>query len=901
MRTVQIYVGREVTDLDCIRVTFTLDGITQTIDVPRTGYLNDRPEYNYNSDFTEGDYITTEDGEYITTENNVYLITESSVYTPSISISWDGTTWQFFMAFTNSDSIYYCSTSDVYYPFLKNWEICGERSLEYLITEECRDLKYERLELFNDEKINVTLSVQNISDISRTFSDFSQSFTVPGSSANNTIFEHFYQNDVDGTIDHNLRRPAYIEIDFVPFRQGVISLERANLKNGLIDNYSISFFGQLTSLKDIFRDIKINQLDYSSLAFEYTGTNVANRITDSVTDYDVRFPLIANNRLWSYADGTVNDITTIIGGLNYGELFPAVKIARIFDAIQTYFGVTFLGNFFTDKRFTECFLEAKNATNMSLITQIIDVDMSSVSTTTVPENNYNPQDFIDIPNNTITIDVDAVNSALIFQINIDVIINSKTSAEIAYLDVYKNGIYDTTISITTVGTYQILKYGGILSTNIIPMPNANETFTFKLKADVSMDIDMDITYASYFFNPQNIFGSYENISTINTNLNVLTANLDVSNYLPDFSVSDFFTGIIRQFNFTCVGVSQNTFEILPLEDWYNQGATIDVTPYIDSESTDVSKIPLFRNIAFKYQQSEAFTNREYFKISNSEYGNTNNAFNYDGGDFTIDSPFENLLFAEAQGTSPANKAILGYFLNSNYQSYIPKPTLLYMYGNTGALPVNIKFYNGAANINLTNYTLFGQDVVKDGENYSLNFGADNSIILQQTIQNGLFATYYFSYLSNLYNLKQRLTTVKAMLPISILTNLGLNDRLIIRDKRYIINDIRTEITSGEAQLTLYNDFRDIQLSNYKIVDNEVNVFLFAVPFREGNSSALVTKTGSAGMTITRALNTWAYDNFDTKYASISITANTTGLPKNWVLTTTYINGTTTTYNIIQEA
>jgi hypothetical protein len=140
-----------------------------------------------------------------------------------------------------------------------------------------------------------------------------------------------------------------------------------------------------------------------------------------------------------------------------------------------------------------------------------------------------------------------------------------------------------------------------------------------------------------------------------------------------------------------------------------------------------------------------------------------------------------------------------------------------------------------------------------------------------------------------------------MLPISILTNLGLNDRLIIRDKRYIINDIRTEITSGEAQLTLYNDFRDIQLSNYKIVDNGVNVFLFAVPFREGNSSALVTKTGSAGMTITRALNTWAYDNFDTKYASISITANTTGLPKNWVLTTTYINGTTTTYNIIQEA
>ena len=339
MRTVQIYVGRDVTDLDCIRVTFTLDGETQTVDVPRIDYLNDRPEYQYNADFTEGDYIVTEDGEYITTENNVYLITENSIYTPSIHIYWDGTEWNIEII-VNGITYAYCSTSDVYYPFLSDWTLCDEGSeLEYLITQECRDLKYERLELFNDEKINVTLSVQNISDISKTFSDFSQSFTVPGSNQNNKIFEHFYQNDVDSTIDHNLRRPAYIEIDFVPFRQGVISLERANLKNGLVDNYSISFFGQLTSLRDIFGETKINQLDLSSLGFTYNATNVQNRITDTATDYDVRFPLISNNRLWTYADGGTYDITTDGGSVEYTELFPAVKIARIFDAIQTYFGV----------------------------------------------------------------------------------------------------------------------------------------------------------------------------------------------------------------------------------------------------------------------------------------------------------------------------------------------------------------------------------------------------------------------------------------------------------------------------------------------------------------------------------------------------------------------------------
>jgi hypothetical protein len=77
------------------------------------------------------------------------------------------------------------------------------------------------------------------------------------------------------------------------------------------------------------------------------------------------------------------------------------------------------------------------------------------------------------------------------------------------------------------------------------------------------------------------------------------------------------------------------------------------------------------------------------------------------------------------------------------------------------------------------------------------------------IQQGIFATYYFQYLYNLYNLKNRITTVKAVLPISILTTLRLCDRVIIRDKRYIINDIQSNLTTGESTLRLLNDFMPI--------------------------------------------------------------------------------------------
>ena len=899
MRTVQIYIGRQVTDIDCIRVTFTLNGQSQTVDVPRIDFLNGKPEYSFNAGLTEGDYIVTEDGDYITTEDGDYLITENSYFTPAIQIFWDGTQW-IIEIIINSVTYTYTSSSDVYYPFLTDWEVAEESpELEYLVTGPCTDLQYERLELFDDEKINITLNVQTLSDLASIRTDFSQSFTVPASIVNNRIFEHFYQNDVDGTIDYNLKRPAYIEIDFIPFRTGVITLEKANTKNGNADNYSITFYGQLTNLKDIFGETKINQLNLSSLAFTYNGTNVFNRITDTATDYDVRFPLIANSRLWTYADGTANDITNVIGGLNYGELFPAVKVARLFDAIQNDFDLNFVGSFFSDERFTKLFLQAKNANLMSFVTQISDVTFDTVSTTTVPENTYNPQNFVSVPNSTITIDSATAFSALVFQINIDLVVNTKSSAETAYLDIFKNGTYFSTINITTVGTYQILVYGG-LGANSIPIPSNNEIFNFQLKANVAMNIDMDFSYESYFFNAADPFGTYGNISTINTNLNVLTADLDIRNHLPDMRITDFFTGIMRQFNMTCVGLAERQFQVLPLEDWYNNGATIDVTKYTDSETSELSRVPLFRNIGFRYQKSESFANRNFFAISNSEYGDTDNVYSYDGGDYKIESPFENLLFVEAVGTVTTDTAILGYFLNQNYQSYIPKPTLLYLYGNTGTLPVPIEFYNGTTNVNLTNYTLFGQDVVTGGNNFSLNFGADNSIITKNTEQNGLFATYYFNYLSNLYNLKQRLTTIKAMLPLSIVTNLQLNDRLIIRDKRYIINDIKLELTSGEATLTLYNDFRNISLGNVDLVNNGINFITLRVPYREGNQSAIVSSDPpTLGIIVPN--QTWAAGNVETKNVTLVTTVNTTGLDRQWVVTTTYVNGTTQTLTVIQSA
>jgi len=689
-----------------------------------------------------------------------------------------------------------------------------------------------KIELFEDEQINVTSSVQNINDISKVFTDFSQSFTVPASTVNNEIFQHFYQTDVDGTIDHNIRRNAVIEIDLTTFRRGKIQIEKANIKNGHAENYQLTFYGEIRTLKDLFGEDKLNQLDLSSLEFAYTGTEIYNRITDLSTDYDVRYPLIASNRLWTYHHGS-EDITQNAHAIQYDELFPAVRIREIFGAISADYGVNFTGTFLSDPKFTNVFLYGKNTNEYTFLTESTDVVIDQVTATVIEDNTLpNPGDltYTDIYQDEINVlfAQDVQFSVISFQVL------NQSAVGTWYIDVFQDGNFYQSIEGNTTGVF-----GNVSFQNVSGL---DTTLTFKMKATAPMNIDMLINYQ---ITGVNGLSNYAQISTVQT---VLAGNVSINSTLPDMKVSDFFSGVLKEFNCTCVATSENTFEILPLEDWYSQGAIVDITQYTDIDSIDIERIKLYKKIAFKYQQSESFVNRNFFKISNSEYGNMEYQFAYDGDEYAIEVPFENLLFTRSIDNSN-NYAVLGYCLNESYNAYTPKPMLLYLYGESNDLSSHpILFYDGTTHQSIDSFAQFGQDLTYQNEKYSLNFGAENSVIHQETIQQGLYAEYYFPYLVNLFNLKNRLVHVKTNLPISLLTNLQLNDRLIIRDKRYIINEMKSNLTTGQVDFSLYLDFRPLTSGKPLVPTFNSQCLEVPINFVNGAVSASIT-TSFAGVTI----------------------------------------------------
>ena len=670
------------------------------------------------------------------------------------------------------------------------------------------------LDLFNDEQIQVSSSVQNVYDISKSHGDISQSFTIPGTDKNNQIFEHFYENAIDGTLDYGLRRDGYIEVDMSTFKRGRVQLEKATVVNGSIHDYTITFYGKLLSLKDIFGDDKLSDLDYSTISHLFNWTQVYSRITGAIGG-DVYYPLISSNRLWEYNTastnatvpnwliGTVtnNKINTGSGAINVlTELFPAVRITTLFNLIMAKYGVNFLSNFLSNEEFNEAFLWFKNRDNVKAHTLANYVDFDALTSNTIVD--IDTSQYVNLSLNSVNVVYQQPALATYHRIYLDVI--SVSSATVNYwIDVYVNGVLNSTYD------GQNGKLNGVTGfATIYENPNVaglNDTVLMKVRADGALNIDFNMMYRIFD-------GAVINESRYSCVIQNLVQFIDLSICAPDMKIIDFFSGILKQFNMIVENIGENDYKIEPLLNWYAEGRVFDITTYTQMDSIEIARVPLYKQIGFKFQKSESALNKYYLQQSQKEYGDTEYQYPYDAPDYQIEVPFENLMFNQYDHAGAPSGLQIGLSINNALAPYIPKPVILYKYGTVTGLPHFIHYVDGlGSTANSKQYVMFGQDYTNTttGIQYSLNFAPETSTFHRYAIQQGIFATYYFQYLANLYSLKNRLTTVKTILPISLLTGLRLNDRVIIRDKRYIINDINSNLTTGEVTMKLLSDFMPV--------------------------------------------------------------------------------------------
>ena len=373
---------------------------------------------------------------------------------------------------------------------------------------------YEKLELFNDEEIQINSSIQNVQDLAKVYTDFTQSFTIPASPRNNRLFEHFYQSDVNANDNPNIKRNGFIEIGTIPFRSGKISIESSNVVKGRVESYSITFYGDLTSLKDAFGDDTLKDLNLSVYSQPYNGTTVRTRLVNA-SDSDIRYPLISSSRLWSYNIGANTDINNSSYPIVYTELFPALRVKKIFEAIETKYNVSFNSNFFNQKLFTELFLWLKNAKTMQALTETLQFTIDDITDA-------------DSRINTTTDTIDLSNTT-----NVRVLASAATpsvaTAKI-YLDVYVNNNFINTFELTTTSK-QIIPKTTYTGTNIM---------SFKIRASVPCTASSIVIRVEY----QNSVFALGTAQFRTLSKTFAEATVDPTVYVPNMKISDFISCLL---------------------------------------------------------------------------------------------------------------------------------------------------------------------------------------------------------------------------------------------------------------------------------------------------------------------------------------------------------------------
>ena len=526
----------------------------------------------------------------------------------------------------------------------------------------------EKLDLFKDEDVNITLSIQNVKDISKLFTDFTQNFSVPASRNNNDIFKHYYNSDITGGFSASQRQDAIIYLNKEVFREGSIELNGVNMENGKPSAYEVVFFSAGVNLKDLFGEDELIDLDLSAYDHSYSGSVIRGAMegTTPLHSGNVIYPLISPVSDWFYnsssSDHDDNDIAyhnnNDTHGLDYYELKPAIKISKLIDAIESKYSITFTSTFFGTSKFTDLFLWGHRREGYMFKDQENGFTAQKINFTSATGTGFD-----------ITEDVATIPSSysdLQWRYSI-------TSTSDYQVHFFINGAYYSSRSHSGNVTDATMFFVGL---------NTGDEIQMRFSPPVNWDgSTITITSASAsgrdFDTPSTILWT-ASTSTSQS----FTTDVEMSDQMPEMKVYDFLSGLVKMFNLVIEPTSRTAFNIEPLDDWYSSGSTYEITEYVDTTSQKVNKPELYKRISFKYQEADSYPMRAYRDTNGGRgYGDLNADFTFDGGELVTESTFEIMRYQKLDDlNNGTTNFLVGKSIDKEKDPYIGSPVIFYSSG-----------------------------------------------------------------------------------------------------------------------------------------------------------------------------------------------------------------------------
>lgn len=692
-----------------------------------------------------------------------------------------------------------------------------------------------RVDLFNDESISITDSIQNVSDISKLFTPFSQQFNLPASQTNNKLFKHYYNFHIQGGFDARFKVDARIEINFVPFKTGKLRLTGVSLKDNKPHTYKVVFFGEPNNLKDIFGDEDLSGLNgLSTYDIQYdnndfldafkTGLQSTGTAATNLSNRNVVVPLISLNTYYTYNTSSTDRLDNVTFTDLRKQLKPAIKLKRVIEAIQTQYDITF------------------NMADVHLDEKVLAEDTSQVVTEDSPTKDVILED--------ATSDIKTFFGSDMFDElylwlhrEKTPITSPETTTKTFGVDTGTRSIKFTLADFTySSGSGDVLTGGKLVVTDpdsysirvaLTPSANAttgeiivkdkstNELLFFKEDITFQSGVNLSIplmnltsgnldsrTYDVEFrinCQTQETFSSVTMLITKNESTahnytatnKVLNDNIFIQDYLPKMKVIDFLSGLFKMFNLVAYKrLGDSTIYVETFDDFMYEGVTRDITKYIDVSKSTIDRPIPYNQVNFNYSKPVTQTSLRFLNQFAQAFGDLEYSApeKYDGQAFNLQLPFERSVLINLQDSSGVNtNNILGWWVDDKGETTLGKPFIFFN-------RVIDSSSNTVTGLNITAYNA-PSSVSADG-NHSLNFGAEYDEFNKSVNTNSLFSRFYQNYILQTFNQNARIIKVSARLPVSFILNYRVNDVILIEGQEYYINSIKIDLTTGKSDLDL---------------------------------------------------------------------------------------------------
>ena len=655
-------------------------------------------------------------------------------------------------------------------------------------------------ELYQNEPVNLKYQFTDVSDINASTSNFSQTFRLPMTEANQSIFGSVQELSVVTPFDIKQKLSAALYNDGILLMSGYVQVKGFYKQKGRFMDVECVFFGEVSDLSKKVGDGMMTDLDLSDFDSTLNTSNI--EATWNATSAATRFGIVDRGSNWS-GSTTWNASDYMDASVPTGFLRASDLLTKIF----TEAGLTYESNFFGAAPMTELYLMANAGALFNGFTNAqqnvpfhVGLNANAVYTGHIWQDVPLAEtgSFFDAGGNwssaTFTAPADGNYT---FRAKVSFFSVSATDA--IHVALWKNG-----------SLWQTIVDSGTLSSNLYATNQITTPSTYLETGDV-------ITYRIFFNNSSDscILRGTGDLYSPSTSLELIDVTLagtawNAALNMPTMKQIDFLFGLQRMFNLVFIPdhYVEGKYHIEPFADYISSGVKKDWSNKINLDK-DVHTTPTTdlqaRSYEWNMTAGQDFIGQQVLSQLDRVYGRfrvTDPNNDFATGTKDIQSPFASYTISNVPNTDFQILRMIG---PQGEVLEDPLPRLAFW---TGLQTLGNWYFGSGANQRSTfphfsDLSDFGASV--DPSTIDLNFGYERKFrpILANP-RDALYYKYWHPFTGELYSSDARIMTAFFRLTASDINQFEWSDQIYIQDAYWRILSI--EYTANDdgalAKVTL---------------------------------------------------------------------------------------------------